>query len=197
MIVRSIIVSLILILAGCATIAKGTSQLVTINCNIDNALIYLDGKKIGETPFSGKMKKNGKMLTIRKDGYKEHQIALTKHLEGIFWGNIITGGTVGSITDFATGAAYTYSPSSFQVDLIKMGMPTAEFKKESELRKFAMINMSNIAIDLSNGSGDYLSTLLALSGKKVNSENKMNIANYLNTSNGDQVVFGRLVVKNI
>lgn len=180
--------------AGCATIAKGTRQLITINCNVKDAIIRLDGFKIGVTPFIGEVKKNGQVLTISKEGYKTHRIALSKSLEAAFFGNIITGGTIGSITDFATGAAYQYSPASYQVDLVAETASLERFQEQFELRKFAMLNMSNIVIDISNNSGNYLETIVYLAKLNYDEKSKELIRNKIIESEGDQVKFGNLIV---
>lgn len=190
-----IMVSISIYLTSCATIATGTTQLVTVTSNVDDAEIKLDGMLIGKTPFTGEIKKDGKLLTIDKEGYKTHQIALSTTMEGMFWGNIIIGGTLGSITDFATGAAYKYAPASFQVELIEKGLSIDDFKKNYELKKFAMVNISNIAIDLSNNGGDYLNTLLYLANKEQNEKSYEMIKELLSKSDGDQVTFGEEVVK--
>lgn len=181
-------------LTGCATITTGTTQLVTITCNVEGATIKLDGQFIGKTPFTGEIEKNCNIITIEKKGYKTHTIALSTTLEGLFWGNIITGGTVGSITDFASGAAYKYSPASFQVELYSDKISMLEYRKIFELRKFAMLNMSNIAIDLSNNSGFFLESLtyLAKLDDKANASDI--IREKLIASDGDQLRFGNLMV---
>jgi hypothetical protein len=180
---------------SCATIATGTHQLVTITCNVDGADVSLDGIKVGKTPFTGEIKKDGKIITIEKEGYKTHTIALSTTMEGMFWGNIIIGGTLGSITDFATGAAYKYSPASYQVELYSNKMSMNDFKKEYELKKFAMVNMSNIAIDLSNNSGQYLDSLLHLANLDQNESSYKMIQDILVKSNGDQFIFGKKMVE--
>lgn len=182
-------------LSSCATIMTGTKQYITINCNVENAIIKLDGREIGITPFRGQVPKNGKILTIQKDGYKPYRIAMSTTLEPMFWGNIITGGTLGSSTDLGSGAAYKYSPASFQVDLISDKTSMNEFKEYYELRKFAMVNMSNIAIDLSNNTGDYLETILFLTKLENNGKSIEEIRQRLIKSDGDQVRFGNLMVE--
>ena len=184
-----------LLLTSCATIATGTTQLVTINSNVDSATVFLDGVNIGKTPFTGKIKKNGKMLTIEKEGYKTYTIALSTSLEGLFWGNIITGGTLGSITDFASGAAYKYAPASYQVELMAKGTSLNNFKQIYELKKYAMINMSNISIDLSKNNGTYLESLIYLTNMEKNEKSIEIIRKQLIESDGDQVHFGNLIVK--
>jgi len=190
-----VLLSLSLFLTSCATIATGTTQLVTINSNVDSATVSLDGVTIGKTPFTGKIKKNGKMLTIEKEGYKTYTIALSTSLEGLFWGNIITGGTLGSITDFASGAAYKYAPASYQVELMAKGTSLNNFKQIYELKKYAMINMSNISIDLSKNNGTYLESLIYLTNMEKNEKSIEIIRKQLIESDGDQVHFGNLIVK--
>ncbi len=185
---------LIFFLVSCASIIKGSKQLITINCNIDGAQVFIDDVEVGVTPFVGEIKKNQKLLMVKKEGYKTYSSALSTQLEGMFWGNIITGGTIGSITDFATGAAYAYAPASYQIELIEDGMGLKEFEKRLSLKKFAMINMSNIANDLSNNNGPYLNSLIQLAGLEGNSFDKDMIRDSLIKSKGDQVSFGILMV---
>lgn len=184
-----------ILFTSCATITTGTTQLVTITCNAEGADVYLDGIAVGTTPFTGEIDKNGKVITIEKEGYKKHTIALSTSLEGIFWGNIIIGGTLGSITDFASGAAYKYSPASFQVELYPDSMALNDFKKRYELRKFAMVNMSNISIDLSNNAGHYLNSLLHLANLDKNENSYKIIKDILIKSKGDQVTFGKNIIE--
>lgn len=184
-----------IIFSACATLTTGTTQLVTINCNVKDAIVRLDGKEVGRTPFMGHIKKNGKVITIEKEGYQIHKIALSTTMEGMFWGNIITGGTLGSLTDFGSGAAFKYSPASFQVDLVASNASLLEFKEVFELRKFAMQYMSNIAIDISNNNGDYLASIIYLAKLDKNSKAKELIKDGLLKSEGDQVKFGNYMVE--
>ncbi len=194
--VRMVLLSLVLVLfVGCASIIKGSKQLVTINCNVEGASIFLDGVKIGVTPFVGEIKKGKKLLMIKKEGYKPYSSALSSNLEGMFWGNIIIGGTLGSITDFATGAAYAYAPASYQVELIADGSSLKEFEKILNLKKFAMIYISNISADLSKGEGPYLNSLVQLAQLDGNNNSIELVKNILIESEGDKVVFGKLMVE--
>ncbi len=178
---------------SCATIVTGSTQLVTINCNVIGAHVFIDGVEVGVTPFVGEIKKNQKMLTVEKEGYQTYSAALSTQLESMFWGNIITGGTIGSITDFASGAAYAYAPASYQVELIGADTGLEEFKKVLYLKKFAMINISYIAGDLSNNDGPYLNSLIQLAGLEDNTNSKQIIRDNLNKAKGDQIIFGELM----
>ncbi|TGN20963.1 PEGA domain-containing protein [Leptospira idonii] len=106
-----------LISLNCATIFKGSDQLVSINSNVSGATVELDGLQIGQTPYVGNIKKNGKLLVLKKEGYETKTIALSNGIDPMFWVNIIFPGIWGSSTDYSTGAMYSYAPSTFQVDL--------------------------------------------------------------------------------
>lgn len=188
---------LVLFVSACATLVSGTKQVITINSNVVGAEVYMDGLLIGKTPFMGEVPKGKKTLLIKKDGYKDYNASLSTSLEPMFWGNIIIGGTLGSITDFASGAAYAYAPASYQVELYSASASASliEFSKEVNLRKYAMLNMSSIAIDLSNNSGLYLETLAELATLELNDNTINTIKKNFKTSNGDQVIFGNLMVK--
>lgn len=184
-----------LVLGGCATIATGTSQTISITSNVDGAQLFLDGQLIGTTPFHGTVKKNKKVITIEKEGYRSEKIVLSKTLEGAFWGNIIIGGTVGSITDFASGGAYTYAPATYQIDLKDNSQTALGFELELAVRKFSMIYIDDISRDLASGQGEYLSALIAL----VNTENSSprtisNVRTALEASGGNHVEFGAAMV---
>jgi hypothetical protein len=182
--------------SGCATIVKGSKQTITINSNVDGADVVLDGTKVGVTPFAGIVSKKGKgVLTVQKDGYVTANVALSKSMEPIFWGNIITGGTLGSITDFASGAAYTYSPASYQVDLKQATQSQSDFERRVAARKFAMIYVDRISADVAHGSGDYLNALLAIvNGDRVVGVDASAIRKAIVASDADPVRFGNEVV---
>lgn len=102
---------------SCATIVKGPTQKVTIDSNVPGADIYLNNKRIGQTPYTGPIPRGSDTtIVVSKPGYRNKTVTLNSSVEPIFFGNIICGGTTGSITDFATGSMYKYS-STIQIDL--------------------------------------------------------------------------------
>ena len=117
----------ILAIAGCATILKGTSQIVSINSNVKGATVIVNGKNVGVTPFNGQIeRKSGTTVIVQKAGYDTKTFTMTTEIESVFWGNIIIGGVLGSTTDLATGAMYYYAPATLQIDLEKTGAEEAE-----------------------------------------------------------------------
>jgi len=187
---------LVVALAGCATIVAGTQQTISVSSNVDGADVLLDGLKIGTTPFAGPVPKSKGVLTVQKDGYKSATVALATTIEPIFWGNIIIGGTLGSITDFASGAAYQYAPASYQVDLKAAGQAQADFERRVAARKFAMIYLDKVSADLARGSGDYLGALLSIvNGAGAGRAGPSEIRRALVASDAEPVVFGQRVVE--
>lgn len=181
--------------AGCATIGTGTTQAITVSSNVDGAEVFLDGVVIGRTPFTGPITKNKDQLRVEASGYRPETVTLSKSLVPLFWGNIIIGGTVGSITDFATGAAYQYAPASYQVELREEGMSEDAFLRQLGTRKMAMVYIDPIASDLANGGGEYVEALIEMSGYGgAQSISQADILAAMEESRGNRTKFGELVV---
>jgi hypothetical protein len=116
---RLLLVAGLLALQGaCATIVKGTKQLVTVDSNVREADVVVNGVTVGKTPFNGPIPRGSStQVTVKKDGFYPKTITLATQTETAFWGNILTGGVLGSSTDSGSGAMHKYSPATFQVDL--------------------------------------------------------------------------------
>jgi hypothetical protein len=111
---------LFLAVTGCSSIINGKTQTVSINSNVRDADIAVNGATIGKTPYSGSIVRGeNTIVTVSKEGYFSKSITLSTDIEPIFWGNIISGGVFGSTTDAATGSMYKYAPSTLQIDLQK------------------------------------------------------------------------------
>lgn len=109
--------SVVALSTGCASIIKGTDQVLTINSEPDGALVSIDGISVGVTPLATKVKKNSaSVIMIKKDGYKVQTMPLDKKYDGIALINIFWDL---STTDLITGAAFEYVPSTFHFQLKK------------------------------------------------------------------------------
>lgn len=153
-------------IAGCATIMEGKTQKVTFNSVPSGADVYLNGKHLGKTPLTvtlDKPKEDGQ-LKFSKEGYKDIEIVASKKMSSWLLGNIIFGGTFGTSTDYASGAIYEYQPNNFQVTLEPKGMSEGDrdqFSARNELRRFILMNYDQIAMNVSEGQGEYLQTLMS------------------------------------
>lgn len=139
--------SALLLLTGCATVFKGTDQVLTITSDPDGATVRIDGKPVGVTPLSTKVKKNSAdSIMVEKDGFRTETMPLDKKFDGvtllsIFW-------DLGT-TDFVTGAAYEYQPSTYHFKMKKDAKWTFNFGRldrnlEEELSSFVLINFYNL-----------------------------------------------------
>lgn len=187
-----------LALLNCATIARGTTQTISVNSNISGATVLLDGAEIGKTPFSGKIKKNKGAITVSKKGYISQTISLEASFDWLASGvgNYFSFSTSGTTTDMTNGAAYMYEPSTYFVNLQEEGQDDSDFSEEISIRKFGMMNHSQIAIDAGKNGGEYTDALADLMKSKMDKEIAMQtINNALKKSKGDQIIFGNELIE--
>ena len=107
--------TLVLMLGGCATIIKGSSQEITINTNPSGASCNLtrEGATIAQvnpTPGAAKVDKTKYDITVvcNKEGYQEATYIAHSDIEGATFGNIALGGLIGWGVDSATGSDNHY-----------------------------------------------------------------------------------------
>jgi hypothetical protein len=86
---------------------------------------------------------------------------------------------------------WLYNPGSFFVQLQEDGQSSLDFSRELAIRKFAMVNHSQIAIDAGKNQGEYVNALADLMESKMDRDTAVQSINgALEKSRGDQVVFG-------
>jgi hypothetical protein len=156
-----------LVLTGCASIFSGKTQDVSFQSTPSGATVSLSGVPIGATPISTMIqRKNDQTLTVSKEGYKTFSAQMTTKIEPWFWGNILFGGIIGSVTDAVTGSMYEYAPGQYLVTLeqesaSQVSAPTEKSKKD-RAREFIILSYNQIVADISKGSGSYLNSLMGL-----------------------------------
>jgi hypothetical protein len=114
-----------LLVGGCATIIKGTTQLIPVSSNPAGAEITLDGVKVGLTPMKVEVpRKSDHLLVVERNGYHVESIAIVHSMGPAVVGNIFLGaGTwglgsfVGWGIDAASGAQYNLFPSVIDLTL--------------------------------------------------------------------------------
>lgn len=109
-------------LAGCATIAHGTTQTVAVNTpGVPGAVCTLTSPSIGSqtitTPGVITLAKGSSAVSIRcsKACYGDGAGVLTSSMDGMTAGNVVVGGVIGLGVDAATGAMNQYAP---QADIV-------------------------------------------------------------------------------
>lgn len=181
--------------SGCATIASGTTQSISISSNVEGAELFLDGELIGTTPYTGEVAKGKSSLRVEAEGYRTETVVLSRALEPVFWGNIIIGGTLGSITDFASGSAYQYAPATYQVELQATDQSEEEYRQQLAVRKFSILYIDQISREVASGEGgDHLRALSSLveahAGSALSTEE---VSAALLSSRGHPVVFANTI----
>ena len=128
-----VLVAFLFICCGCGTIVIHTTQDVGISSNPSDAIATVGDVQV-KTPGHVTLKKNKAPYTVRveKEGYEEASATIEKKVSGWIWGNILFGGIIGAVIDFASGGAYKLVPDDINVDLKKKSALPAPEGTESE-----------------------------------------------------------------
>ncbi len=117
---------------GCATITKGTDDLVTIDTKPDGAqcILFTPDKQIAvvnPTPGSIKVPKSKKDLSVRceKDGYFPTEGVIASSFQAMTIGNVLFGGIIGVAIDAGSGAMHKYE-SGVSITLIPESFSSEE-----------------------------------------------------------------------
>ncbi len=115
-----LIVALLPVVAGCATLFKGRNEKVAFNSNPVGADVYVNGVKMGTTPIELKLDaRNSYTIEFRKEGFQ----SVTRQIQsGTAAGYVILdilGGLVPVIIDAATGAWSTLDTDNVNAALEK------------------------------------------------------------------------------
>ena len=118
---------------GCATITKGTDDLVTIDTKPDGAqcILFTQDKQIAvvnPTPGSIEVPKSKRDLLVRceKDGYFPTEGVIASSFQAMTIGNVLFGGLIGVAIDAGSGAMHYYE------DAIRITMIPKSFSSEDE-----------------------------------------------------------------
>ncbi|MBO4521070.1 MAG: PEGA domain-containing protein [Alphaproteobacteria bacterium] len=156
----------LLLLSGCGTVFSGTQQTVTVNTNVPEAKVYVNGMPMCSTPCAVELNRSNTNINIilKKDGYNDTVFVLKSQWNPI---TIINLSFVYSwTTDFVSGGVWKYSPDAVYVEMDKKDMTKAEAeqsRKISEIRRFVLFNYSALKV----GDKEHLTSLSALTGLKA------------------------------
>lgn len=101
---------IVTLMSGCASIV--TDRNATINLATSNGQttkVTIDGQEFSAPGVVSVLKNGEDKLIIAKDEKCTAQTLAKKEVELAFWGNILTGGLLGSTTDYSTDKMWTYS----------------------------------------------------------------------------------------
>ena len=121
LIVLGILIPLLFMITGCASIVSGRYQPVKVSSVPDEAKVRTDTGHSGVTPCTLNLERSQRhIITIMKEGYKRHQTTTKKTMNLWVFGNIIWGlfgGLIGAAVDTSTGAACNIEPCDISVIL--------------------------------------------------------------------------------
>lgn len=107
------------LLVGCATIVKGTTQVVAVTTpGVQGATCTLTSPAIGNktvvTPGTIELDKSSENVTVscKKQCYQDGTGIIASSTEAMAAGNVIAGGLIGLGVDAASGAMNRYTPET-------------------------------------------------------------------------------------
>lgn len=108
---------------GCATITRGTTEVLVIETTPAGADVELSTGARCKSPCSMEMKrKNAVVVDITKDGYEPVRVNVLSQVAGAgaagMAGNVVFGGIIGAGVDAATGATKQLKPNPVVVTLV-------------------------------------------------------------------------------
>lgn len=110
-ILKSILLTSVILLSSCATIISGSRQNVEINSEPSSAKVFINEIEIGNTPVQQNLKRNQEYsLVLKLDGYETYETKLERKFNAWYIGNIAFGGLIGIIIDPITGAMHKLKP---------------------------------------------------------------------------------------
>lgn len=112
-----------LLLAGCATVTRGTNDTWTINTTPSGAAVKTSNQfSCDSTPCTFKMKRKAEFdVMVTKAGFKPWTGHVTHHVSGAggagMAGNVLLGGIIGAGVDASSGAMMDLVPNPLNVTL--------------------------------------------------------------------------------
>ena len=132
------------LLAGCASIIHGSRQDIRVTSNPSGAVVRVNLNNTATTTpgvLNLNRKEIGYVLTFEKEGYKPVEVSLRRTTGGWLFGNILFGGIIGIVIDFASGSAYKLTPSEVEVAL---GEKSASIKNASKDSLLVFVDLEQL-----------------------------------------------------
>ena len=119
-----------LALTGCATITRGTTDVLVVNTDPPGAQVEISGGHACTSPCSVELKrKHDYHVKISKTGYEPVETDVMVQVTGAgaagMAGNVLIGGLIGVGVDAMTGATKSLKPNPVEVHLVPVNAPWA------------------------------------------------------------------------
>ena len=111
------------LLAGCATITRGTNQNFVVETTPSQADVKLSTGQTCVSPCTLRMKRKSEfVVTVSKEGYQTQEAHVHGMMKGgggaALAGNAIFGGLIGAGVDASNGSLMNLKPNPLQVTLV-------------------------------------------------------------------------------
>ena len=122
-VLATIFIAFAFLVSGCATITKGSNDVLIIESTPEDAQVQLSsGQSCLSTPCAIEVpRKSTLTVTVSKAGCKTRKINVLSKMStsggAAVAGNVLVGGIIGLGVDAATGAAKELSPNPVRVNL--------------------------------------------------------------------------------
>jgi hypothetical protein len=113
----------VLALPACATITRGTNEVIVVETDPSGAQVKLsNGMACESSPCSFKVPRKGDLVvSVSKEGFQSSQHNLTTQVSGgggaAMAGNVLVGGLIGAGVDASTGAMLEHKPNPLVVKM--------------------------------------------------------------------------------
>lgn len=120
---RILVISMVVLVGGCATITRGSIEIVQFTSNPPGAAVMTDiGFSCPATPCQMEVsRKTPFVATFTKEGFVSGTVAVGTELSGSgaagFAGNVIAGGVIGMAVDVSTNAGMDHKPNPVHIEL--------------------------------------------------------------------------------
>jgi hypothetical protein len=105
-------------MSGCATVVNSPRQRIGVASNPPGATVIIDNQHYLTTPATIELARDqNHTFVFKKEGYLDDSFVITSGTSGWVWGNVLLGGLVGGVVDFASGAARKLSHDTVHVTL--------------------------------------------------------------------------------
>lgn len=123
--IRTISLVSVLMISGCATVTRGTTEVLTIESEPPGADVQVQPNNHNcKTPCALSLKRKGTYsVYISKEGYEPISMQVLPQTAGAgaagMAGNVLVGGLIGALVDGTSGAMKELKPNPVSVNLVK------------------------------------------------------------------------------
>jgi len=122
-----VLLATLLVGSGCATVVNGRTQKIGVSSTPTGATVLIDNQQQVFTPAAVDLARDqSHTFHFTKEGYQDDSFVITSGTSGWVLGNILLGGLVGGVVDFATGSARKLTQDSVHVTLTPLPAPPAQ-----------------------------------------------------------------------